>query len=319
MTNPLAVSIRGLSKRYGDRTVVAGIDLDVRPGEIVGLIGANGAGKTTAVECIQGIRRPDSGTLRIFGLDPLTQADRVRPLIGSQLQQSSLPDRLRVSEAITLFSTGDIARGDALIEQFGLSDRRRSAFGSMSGGEQQRLFLVLALLNRPRLVILDELTKGLDPQARREVWSAIVQLRREGTTVLLVTHELDEAEAVCDRVVAMRAGSILDAGPPAELVDRHARRATIRFTLPAHRGHDLGLERLPGVGHVLYENDRVTVHGDRTSIAHVGAALVHHGNVPPDLTVEVPNLEDALLGLLDPDHQSHDAAAASGALIGAPR
>jgi ABC-2 type transport system ATP-binding protein len=307
MDNTEVVSVRGLCKRYAGRTVVDGIDLGVRAGEIVGLIGANGAGKTTTVECIQGIRRPDAGTLRVFGLDPTTQAARLRPLIGSQLQDSSLPDRLRVGEAVHLFGTGDAAYGDELLEQFGLGARRRSAFASLSGGERQRLFLVLALLNRPRLVILDELTQGLDPAARRGVWSAVDQLRRDGTTVLLVTHELDEAEALCDRVVAMRAGRILDAGAPAELIDRHGRRATIRFTLADGRARSLDLDSLAGVHDVSYESDRVTVRGDRTSIAHVGAALVRDGFVPSDLSVEVPDLEDALIGLLEqPDDANPD-------------
>jgi ABC-2 type transport system ATP-binding protein len=184
MNNTDVVTVRGLRKRYGDRTVVDGIDLRVREGEIVGLIGANGAGKTTTVESIQGIRRPDSGTLRVFGLDPVTQAAQLRPLIGSQLQASSLPDRLRVSEAVHLFNRGAAADGDTLVEQFGLSALRRSAFASLSGGERQRLFLVLALLNRPRLVILDQLTQGLDPSARRGVWAAVDQLRRDGVAVV---------------------------------------------------------------------------------------------------------------------------------------
>src|SRR5690242_2759352 len=179
MNNAPIVSVRGLRKSYAGRTVVDRIDLDVAPGEIVGLIGANGAGKTTTVECIQGLRRPDAGTLRVLGFDPVTQRDRVRPLVGSQLQDSSLPDRLRVGEAVRLFGTGAAARGDELLEQFGLAERTRSAFGSLSGGERQRLFLVLALLNRPPLVILDELTQGLDPAARRGVWSAVDQLRRD--------------------------------------------------------------------------------------------------------------------------------------------
>jgi ABC-2 type transport system ATP-binding protein len=309
MTNTDVVTVRELRKRYGDRTVVDGIDLDVHPGEIVGLIGANGAGKTTTVECIQGLRRPDSGELRVFGLDPTTQAERVRRLIGSQLQDSSLPDRLRVHEAIRLFGTGDARFGDELLEQFGLGARRRSAFASMSGGERQRLFLVLALLNRPRLVILDELTQGLDPAARRGVWSAVDQLRRDGTTVLLVTHELDEAEALCDRVVAMRAGRILDSGAPEELIDRHGRRATIRFTLAEDRVRELDLRHLEGVADVVLDAGRVTVHGDRTSIAYVSAALVREECVPADLSVEVPDLEDALIGLLeqpDPDAPRDD-------------
>src|SRR5258705_13780549 len=214
MSEPDVVTVRGLRKMYGDRIVVDGLDLDVPFGGVVGLIGANGAGKTTTVECIQGLRRPDGGTVRVLGLDPMRQADRLRPQLGSQLQDSALPDRLRVSEALQLFATAHARDADELLTQFGLAQRRRSAFAGLSGGERQRLFLVLALLNQPRLVILDELTQGLDPAARREVWAAVAQLREDGTTVLLVTHELDEAEALCDRVIAMPAGRILDAGAP---------------------------------------------------------------------------------------------------------
>ena len=235
-----------------------GLDLDVGSGEVVGLIGANGAGKTTTVECLQGLRRPEAGHVRVLGLDPIRDADRLRPQIGSQLQSSALPDRLRVSEAIALFAGPEAADADGLLEQFGLAHRRRSAFAGMSGGERQRLFLVLALLNRPRLVILDELTQGLDPAARREVWSAIAQLRDVGTTVLLVTHELAEAEALCERVVAMRDGRVLDQGTPAELVARHGGGATVRFGMSpvtdvATAAALQELNRLPGVHAVTRE------------------------------------------------------------------
>jgi len=292
--------VRGLRKAYGDRVVVDDLDLDIPAGEIVGLIGANGAGKTTTVECIQGLRKPDAGTLRVLGYDPVTQAGELRPLIGSQLQDSALPDRLRVAEAVALFGTARTRDGGELLEQFGLEQRRRSAFGSLSGGERQRLFLVLALLNRPRLVILDELTQGLDPAARRNVWAAVRQLHDAGTTVLLVTHEMDEAEALCGRVVAMRGGRVLDAGAPADLVDRHAGTATIRFSMPDAPALLLDqVRRLDGVHEVERAGARVTVRGARPVIAHVGAALVRWGSVPADLSVHVPTLEDALLGLLD--------------------
>ena len=185
----------------------------------------------------------------MLGYDPATQAAQLRPLIGSQLQDSALPDRLRVAEAVELFATAAGRDGDELLEQFGLADRRRSVFSSLSGGERQRLFLVLALLNRPRLVILDELTQGLDPAARRNVWAAVRQLHDAGTTVLLVTHEVDEAEALCDRVVVMRAGRVLDAGTPAELVDRHAGRRRSASACPDARRRALldELRRLDGV------------------------------------------------------------------------
>ena len=315
MSKPQVVTVRGLRKAYGDRVVVDGLDLDVPAGEIVGLIGANGAGKTTTVECIQGLRRPDAGTLRVLGYDPVTQAEKLRPLIGSQLQDSALPDRLRVAEAVELFSTARARDGGELLSQFGLGQRGRSAFGSLSGGERQRLFLVLALLNRPRLVILDELTQGLDPAARRNVWAAVRQLHDEGTTVLLVTHEIDEAEVLCGRVVAMRAGRVLDAGAPADLVDRHAGTATIRFSMPDAPALLLDqVRRLDGVHQVERAGAGVTVRGARPVIAHVGAVLVGWGPVPADLSVHVPTLEDALLGLLD---GADDEVADHRELIGA--
>jgi ABC-2 type transport system ATP-binding protein len=299
MRNQTVVMARDLRKRYGGRAVVDGVDLEVEEGEVVGLIGANGAGKTTTVECLQGLRHPDSGVLRVLGYDPTTQADRLRPLIGSQLQDSALPDRLRVREAVELFATARARDAGELLDRFGLSERRDSAFASLSGGERQRLFLVLALLNRPQLVFLDELTQGLDPAARRNVWAAVGQLRDEGATVVLVTHELDEAEALCDRVIAMRGGQVLDAGPPADLVNRHAKWATVRFSWSVADSTLAELGDLVGVQSVRRVGERVEVRGDRRVIAYVGADLVRRGAVPDDLTVEVPDLESALLRLLE--------------------
>lgn len=218
MSGTDVVVVRGLSTSYGGRRVVDGLDFDVRAGEIVGLIGANGADKTTTGECVQGLRRPDAGSLRVLGLAPVTQGERLQGLVGSQLQSSALPDRLRVGEALQLFAG---RQEEALLERFGLTGTERNAFASLSGGERQRLFLVLALVNRPRLVILDEPTHALYPSARRGVWSVIDQLRADGTAVLLVTDELEEVEQLCNRVVVMRAGRVLDTGSPAELVERH--------------------------------------------------------------------------------------------------
>jgi ABC-2 type transport system ATP-binding protein len=316
MSESDVVTVRGLRKRYGDRVVVHDLDLDVPGGGVVGLIGANGAGKTTTVECIQGLRRPDGGTVRVLGLDPVRDAGRLRPQLGSQLQDSSLPDRLRVGEALDLFATGRSRDHGGLLAQFGLAERRKSAFAGLSGGERQRLFLVLALLNQPRLVVLDELTQGLDPSARRDVWAAVAQLRSAGTTVLLVTHELDEAEALCDTVVVMRAGQVLDSGPPAALVARHARWATVRFAWPEPEQAAMraDLLALPGVADVTCAGGRFTVHGQRQVIARVGAELVHRDQIPDDLTVEIPNLESALLGLLD-----GPATPVPSVLIGASR
>lgn len=297
------VEVRALCKRYGKRTVVDHVDLDVAQGEIVGLLGSNGAGKTTVAECISGLRRPDSGSVCVLGLDPQVDGQRLRARVGSQLQDSALPDRLRVGEAIDLFR-GPQAPGagsgpvEGLLGAFGLAEHRRQAFSALSGGQRQRLFLVLALLNRPELVILDELTQGLDPSARRDVWEAIRSLRDAGTTVLLVTHYMDEAEALCDRVAVMDGGRVLDVGPPGQLVDRHAPWATVRFD--ARRG-GIPVDRLrtvEGVRTVDRVGSQVVLHGDRRMIAHVCSSLTRSGDVPDDLTVVMPDLEEAVIALL---------------------
>jgi ABC-2 type transport system ATP-binding protein len=293
MTAPV-VDVRGLRKRYGSRTVVDGVDLRVEEGEIVGLLGANGAGKTTTVECLQGLRRADGGTVRVLGLDPAVDGAVLRGLVGSQQQDSALPDRLRVGEAVELFRRPGSPDPSGLLAAFGLAGRRKAAFGALSGGQRQRLFLVLALLNRPRLVVLDELTQGLDPAARRDVWDAVRALRDGGGTVLLVTHFMDEAEALCDRVVVLRDGRVVDSGTPEELVDRNAPWATVRFSWPAGQPWPA----LPGVREVRRTAGAVELHGDRGMVAQVGAELVRRGRVPADLTVRMPDLEAALVGLL---------------------
>lgn len=309
------VTVRGLTKAYGRRTVVDNLDLNVHSGEVVGLIGANGAGKTTTVEILQGLRQPDTGEIRVLGLDPTRDAERLRPQIGSQLQSSGLPDRIRVSEAVRLFAGRKATNADLLLEQFGLVHRRKYPFAGMSGGERQRLFLVLALLNRPRLVILDELTQGLDPAARRDVWVAVAKLRDAGTTVLLVTHELDEAEVLCERVIAMRDGRVLDEGTPAELVARHTHEVTVRFgddsaDIVATAETLQALARLPGVSAVSRDRGDLVIRGDRESIAQVGAWLVNTcRTIPPDLRVEIPDLEAALLTLLDSENTVQIGAA----------
>ena len=297
MTEPI-VQVRGLRKRYGERTAVDGVDLDVQEGEIVGLLGANGAGKTTTVECLQGLRRRDGGSIRVLGLDPAVDGPKLRSLIGSQQQDSALPDRMRVAEAIELFRGPRTAAVDGLLSAFGLANRRRTPFSALSGGQRQRLFLVLALLNRPRLVVLDELTQGLDPAARRDVWDAIRALRDGGTTTLLVTHYMEEAEALCDRVLVMRDGRVVDSGTPAELVDRNAPWATVRFSWS--EGDVRAWTALPGVRDVRRTGNTVEVNGDRTMVAHVAAELVRRGPVPTDLAVLMPDLEAALISLLTP-------------------
>jgi ABC-2 type transport system ATP-binding protein len=311
----MVLEVEGLTKRYGAHLAVDDVEFAVAEGEIFGILGVNGAGKTTTVECLQGLRRPDGGHMRVLGLDPRTARSRLRALVGSQLQASALPDRLRVEEAVLLFGDGDRRSADRLLETWNLAGLRRSSFASLSGGERQRLFIALALLNGPRVVFFDELTQGLDPLARGEVWGAIREVRDRGTTVVLVTHFMDEAEALCDRVAVMRAGRVIDAGTPAELIDRHAHSTTVTFTPPVSFD-PASVLALPGVDGVERHGERIRVIGTSQLIAPVCAAILGDDQLgPPDLRVHHPDLEDALIALVsDPDAEPPAGAAAGRAL-----
>ncbi len=292
------IEVSGLVKTYDAVRVVDDVDFHVAAGEIFGLLGANGAGKTTAVECLQGLRRPDAGHLRVLGLDPITERVRLRPLIGSQLQQAALPDRLRVGEAVALFDRSRGRDPRAVLEPWGLARQHRVSFADLSGGQRQRLFIVLALLNDPRVVFLDELTQGLDPAARRDIWRVIGQVRDQGTTVVLVSHFADEIEALCDRVAVMAHGRVVDTGTPRQLVDRYAATTTVTFTAPDSFDPN-ALQRIDGVATVDRHGDRFRVVGTSAMIAAVCAAtLDDRGAGPADLHVTHPNLDDALVNLI---------------------
>ena len=292
------IEVQGLTKRYGGYVAVDDVGFTVTEGEIFGILGVNGAGKTTTVECLQGLRRPDGGGMRVLGLDPRTAGSQLRTRVGSQLQDSALPDRLRVDEAVLLFGDGDRRSSDRLLETWHLAGLRRSSFASLSGGQRQRLFIALALLNNPQVVFFDELTQGLDPLARGEVWSAIRDVRARGTTVVLVTHFMDEAEALCDRVVVMRGGRIVDAGTPADLIARHARSTTVTFTPPVSFDPTT-LAALPGVDSVERQGEQIRAIGTNQLVAPVCAAVLSDNHVgPPDLRVHHPDLEDALIALI---------------------
>jgi len=307
----MVIEVEGLTKRYGAHVAVDGVGFTVTEGEIFGILGVNGAGKTTTVECLQGLRRPDSGRMRVLGLDPRTAGSQLRARVGSQLQESALPDRLRVDEAILLFGDGDRRSADRLLETWNLAALRRSSFASLSGGQRQRLFIALALLNEPKVVFFDELTQGLDPLARGEVWNAIGDVRDQGATVVLVTHFMDEAEALCDRVAVMRGGRVVDAGTPADLIARHAHLTTVTFTPPVSFD-PATLTDLPGVDNVERHGERLRVIGTNQLIAPVCAAVLGDDQLgPPDLRVHHPDLEDALIALvsgLDPEQRSERAA-----------
>ena len=292
------IEVQGLTKRYGAHLAVDDVGFTVTEGEIFGILGVNGAGKTTIVECLQGLRRPDRGRMRVLGLDPRTDRSQLRARVGSQLQASALPDRLRVDEAVLLFGDGDRRSADRLLETWNLAALRRSSFASLSGGQRQRLFIALALLNGPWVVFFDELTQGLDPLARGDVWSAIRDVRDQGTTVVLVTHFMDEAEALCDKVAVMRAGRIVDAGTPAELITRHAHATSPTFTPPVWLDPAI-LTALPGVDGVERHGEQIQVIGTNQLIAPVCASVLGDDHLgPPDLHVHHPDLEDALIALI---------------------
>jgi ABC-2 type transport system ATP-binding protein len=291
------ISVQGLRKSYGGLTAVDGVSLEVGRGEIFGLLGPNGAGKTTTVECLQGLRHPDEGQIRVLGLDPRRQLRALRQRIGSQLQASALPDRIRVWEALDLFAAHAKGRVDreSLLADWGLGEKRNASFASLSGGQRQRLFVALALVNDPELVFLDEMTTGLDPAARRVAWGLIEAIRARGTTVVLVTHFMDEAERLCDRLAVVDRGRIVASGSPQDLIDQHGGALVVRFTADLE---DLGfLARVRGVERVRRRNLAVEVEGSGPVLARVAAALVDRGIEPSDLRVERPTLEDVFLRL----------------------
>ena len=231
MPNPV-VAVTNLRKSYGSTVAVADVSLEVREGEIFGLIGPNGAGKTTAMECIEGHRRPDKGTIKVLGLDPLRDASELRQRIGVQHQEAHLQKRIKVWEAIDLWSSlyGSTLDADDLLDRLGLNAKRNAWFMTLSGGQKQRLFVALALIHDPEVVFLDELTTGLDPQARRAIWGLITDIRARGKTVFLSTHLMEEAERLCDRLAIIEHGRVIEMGTPAELVSRHCPERRVVFT-----------------------------------------------------------------------------------------
>jgi ABC-2 type transport system ATP-binding protein len=291
------IVVEGLTKHYGGTAVVDRVFFEVGRGEIFGILGRNGAGKTTTVECMQGLRRSDGGRMRVLGLDPLTQAAELRKRIGSQLQESALPQRIKVWEALRWFASfvPGAHDPDHLIEQWGLQDKRNAHFSDLSGGQRQRLFIALALVNDPELVFLDEMTTGLDPAARHTAWDLVRAVRDGGTSVVLVTHFMEEAERLCDRVAVLESGKIVALGPPGALIAEHARQVTVRFSANTS---DLGwLAAVAGVDQVAQRNGSVEVRGTGAVLAEVGAALVSHGIRPADLRADQPNLEDVFLSI----------------------
>jgi ABC-2 type transport system ATP-binding protein len=292
------IEVADLVKRYGDHAAVNGVSFTVEQGEIFGILGPNGAGKTTTVECVEGLRTPDGGTIRVCGIDPRRDDGELRQVLGAQLQESELPDKLRVGEALELY--GSFYRQPAdwreLAEVLGLTGKLGAQFRRLSGGQKQRLSIALALLGGPRVAVLDELTTGLDPQARRDVWVLIERIRDRGVTILLVTHFMAEAERLCDRLAVIDAGRVVAVDTPAGLVSRVDDRQRIRFRPSAPLDHAL-LTALPEVTSVERAGGQLVVTGTRNVLLAVTTVLARNQIIAGDLQVEQTTLDDAFIAL----------------------
>ena len=296
-----AVKVRDLRKAYGDTLAVDGVSFEVTPGEVFGLLGPNGAGKTTTVEILEGLRAADSGEATVLGIDTSRHPDRLKPRIGVALQTAALYPKLTVTEVIDLFRSFYRAPGRTtadLIEVFDLGEKRSSQTRELSGGQRQRLAVALALVNSPELVFLDEPTTGLDPAARRALWDIVLDLRRQGTTVVLTTHYLEEAELLCDHVAIMDHGKILESGTVKELVGRHFQERAVRFD-QIDRLADTRLASIAGVASVAHEHGEVVLYTRDVpgTIAGVLAMAATEGIDPENLTIRRPTLEDVFLAL----------------------
>ena len=292
------IEVDGLVKRYGEHTAADGVSFAVDEGEIFGILGPNGAGKTTTVECIEGLRRPDSGTIRVCGLDPRRDADELTQLLGAQLQESELPDKLRVGEAMELYSSfyREPADWRQLLEVLGLNDKIDAQFRRLSGGQKQRLSIALALVGSPRLAVLDELTTGLDPQARRDAWELIEDIRARGVTILLVTHFMAEAERLCDRIAVIDSGKLVAIDTPAGLVSTVDDTQRIRFRPSKPLDHAL-LTGLPEVSAVEHAGGQLVVTGTGNLLHAVTSVLARNQVVAAELRMEQTTLDDAFVAL----------------------
>lgn len=292
------IEVENLHKRYGDTVAVDDVSFTVERGEIFGILGRNGAGKTTTVECVEGLRAPDGGTVRVLGLDPRRERAKVTRVLGAQLQETALQDKIKVGEAIDLYASfyDDPEDGDRLLEQLGLADKRDTQYRKLSGGQKQRLSIALALIGNPEIAVLDELTTGLDPQARRDTWELIKGVRARGVTIILVTHFMDEADRLCDRVAIIDAGRLAAVDTPAGLVKRINGEQRMRFR-PSRPFEDELVTTVPGVSGVARDGDEIMITGTGDIVSNVVAVLAENQVIPTDLRVEQANLEDAFVAI----------------------
>ena len=297
MSRPV-IDVSAIRKTYGNTVAVSDVSFEVNDGEIFGLIGPNGAGKTTTMECVEGIRRPDSGSISVLGLDPARDTYRLQERIGVQLQQAQLQKRIKVWEAVQLWCTlyqRPRALGDHLLDALGLADKRNAWFMTLSGGQKQRLFIALALINDPEVVFLDELTTGLDPQARRKIWDLVRGIRERGKTVFLTTHLMEEAERLCDRVAIMDHGRVIDIDTPQALVNKYCpqRSVTVKTVDPQAR---VSLESIPRITSLTQRDSQFTISGTGDSfVTDVIRCLSENQIAVTDFRTETPNLEDVFL------------------------
>jgi ABC-2 type transport system ATP-binding protein len=296
---PSVIQVSGVRKSYGSTVAVAEASFEVNEGEIFGLIGPNGAGKTTTMECIEGLRKPDRGSIAVLGLDPFRQVYQLQNRIGVQLQQAQLQKRIKVWEAVDLWASlyqkkpADVER---LLEQLGLSDKRNAWFMNLSGGQKQRLFIALALINDPEVVFLDELTTGLDPQARHAIWDLVRGIRERGKTVFLTTHLMEEAERLCDRVAIIEHGRIIEIDTPENLVLRHCPERTVVLDT-IHPDAESCFHTIPGIERVTRAEHRFTIRGRGDLVTEVIHCLSENRIRVTDFRTILPNLEDVFLKL----------------------
>jgi len=292
------IEVSRLRKQYGCTVAVDDVSFTVEAGEIFGILGPNGAGKTTTVECVTGLRAPDRGKVRVLGRDPQRDHEELGELVGVQLQDSQLPDKIRVWEALDLYASfyRRPARADELITRLGLAGRRNAFFADLSGGQKQRLSVALALIGNPEVAVLDELTTGLDPNARREVWDLIAEIRSAGVTILLVTHFMEEAERLCDRVAVIDQGRVVANDTPGGLASRAGGEQRIRFRPSAPLNEDM-LTALPEVTQVGRDGGHLLVTGNGEALQAIIALLARQGVIAHELRVDQATLDDAYVAL----------------------
>jgi ABC-2 type transport system ATP-binding protein len=297
---PPVIEVAGVRKTYGRTVAVDAASFSVMQGEIFGLIGPNGAGKTTTMECIEGIRKPDRGAIKVLGLDPFRQIYQLQERVGVQLQQAQLQKRIKVWEAVDLWASLYEKRStDAkrLLEQFGLAEKRNAWFMNLSGGQKQRLFIALALINDPEVVFLDELTTGLDPQARHAIWGLVRGIRERGKTVFLTTHLMEEAERLCDRVAIMDHGRIIDIDTPAQLVARHCPERTVILSTDSSSAAER-FQSVAGVDEVTRIDKQFTIRGRGDDVVTAVIDCLSESRIRvTDFRTILPSLEDVFLKL----------------------